>query len=89
MTLPARPVTDGLSVPRRPERPETPLFTAPTQYVTARRLALAAALPAPFSFHPRPLRPRGGRVAKAQALAENVEISFDAEADPHRGMPSG
>ncbi|WP_371664362.1 DUF1775 domain-containing protein [Streptomyces sp. NBC_00280] len=59
------------------------MFTAPTQHGTARRLALAAAAAGTVVL--LAAGPAAAHVEvesdKAQALAENVEISFDAEAE--------
>ena len=60
------------------------MFTAPAQRGTARRLTLAAAAAGVRRPPHRRARrgPRGGRVRQGPgALAENVEISFDAEAE--------
>ncbi|WP_330285856.1 DUF1775 domain-containing protein [Streptomyces sp. NBC_00576] len=59
------------------------MFTAPTQHGTARRLTLAAAAAGTLVL--LTAGPAAAHVEvesdKAQALAENVEISFDAEAE--------
>ncbi|WP_405825337.1 YcnI family protein [Streptomyces sp. NBC_01390] len=59
------------------------MFTAPVQHGTARRLALAAAAAGTLVL--LTAGPAAAHVEvesdKAQALAENVEISFDAEAE--------
>ncbi|NEA66956.1 DUF1775 domain-containing protein [Streptomyces sp. SID12488] len=59
------------------------MFTAPTQHGTARRLTLAATAAAVLLL--LTAGPAAAHVEvesdKAQALAENVEISFDAEAE--------